>query len=445
MINKVLNTQFNNTNIMNKKLFTIFMAFAAMNINAQLVVDSLGRVGIGTETPNSTLAVGYSGNEDAAIYCSPRDNQIKGLRIMGVRYNTTPIHGAYISTRNHDGNCYGIQSFATGNNDMNSSRQAIGLSGHAGRARTAVGVFGGKCMGTSLYSSYAGIFGTDSGINPTFKYGIYDFSGIYAGYFRGKVRVTTGIYATLLSPTPDASTSGRSGETILSDRNESVTDKLSQVQTLQFLRYNPSITTEAKKISTLELTDEEIEKLSPEELEALEESTNEELGQSLSPIQYGLDAEQLKAVYPELVYEDKNGNVSINYVEMVPLLVQSINELSTKLAELEGNSAKKVKAKAETTGIEDNVSEIDMVRMDQNKPNPFSESTVITLNIPEKTQTASIFIYDMSGKQMQSLPVTERGETDITVYARNLAAGMYIYTLVVDGKVAVTRRMIVEE
>ena len=243
----------------------------------------------------------------------------------------------------------------------------------------------------------------------------------------------------------DASTSGRSGETILSDRNESVTDKLSQVQTLQFLRYNPSITTEAKKISTLELTDEEIEKLSPEELEALEESTNEELGQSLSPIQYGLDAEQLKAVYPELVYEDKNGNVSINYVEMVPLLVQSINELSTKLAELEGNSAKKVKAKAETTGIEDNVSEIDMVRMDQNKPNPFSESTVITLNIPEKTQTASIFIYDMSGKQMQSLPDTERGETDITVYARNLAAGMYIYTLVVDGKVAVTRRMIVEE
>ena len=165
----------------------------------------------------------------------------------------------------------------------------------------------------------------------------------------------------------------------------------------------------------------------------------------LSSIQYGLAADQLKAVYPELVYEDENGNVSINYVEMVPLLVQSINELSAKVAELEGNSAKKAKAKAETTGIEDNVSDVDMVRMDQNKPNPFSESTVITLNIPSEAQTASIFIYDMSGKQVQSLPVTERGETDITVYARDLTAGMYIYTLVVDGKVEVTRRMIVEE
>ena len=49
----------------------------------------------------------------------------------------------------------------------------------------------------------------------------------------------------------------------------------------------------------------------------------------------------------------------------------------------------------------------------------------------------------MSGKQIQSLPVMERGETNITVYANDLAAGMYIYTLVVDGKVSVTRRMIV--
>ena len=151
----------------------------------------------------------------------------------------------------------------------------------------------------------------------------------------------------------------------------------------------------------------------------------------------------MKAVYPELVYEDDNGNVSINYVEMVPLLVQSIKELKNELAELKGTSARK--AKAGTTSIEDNVSNVDMVRMDQNNPNPFSESTVITLNIPEQTQKASIFIYDMSGKQVQNIAVSERGETNITVYASDLSAGMYIYTLVVDGKVVVTRRMIVSE
>ncbi len=51
----------------------------------------------------------------------------------------------------------------------------------------------------------------------------------------------------------------------------------------------------------------------------------------LSPIQYGLDPAQLREVYPELVYEDEEGNISINYVEMVPLLVQSINELTQRI------------------------------------------------------------------------------------------------------------------
>ena len=431
---------------MNKKLFTIFMAFAVMNINAQLVVDSLGHVGIGTETSKSKLSVGTAGYEDATLSCWLGNDKESGVRIGGFSYNSSTVYGSYINMVSREGNCYGERSMALGKNDMNSTQRAIGLSGHAGRAKTSIGVFGGKCLGVLSYSSYAGIFGTDTGIYPSFEYGSSDFSGIYAGFFQGKVRVTNGIYANVLSPTPSTSTSGKSGETILSDRNESVTDKLSQVQTLQFLRYNPSITTEAKKVPTLELTDEEIGNLSPEELDALEESTSEQEEQSLSPIQYGLDVEQLKAVYPELVYEDANGNVSINYVEMVPLLVQSINELSKKIAELEGASVKKAKASLSVaTGIEDNVSEFDMVRMDQNKPNPFSESTVIALNIPEKAQAASIFIYDMSGKLVQSLPVTERGETDITVYARDLTAGMYIYTLVVDGKVSVTRRMIVEE
>ena len=167
----------------------------------------------------------------------------------------------------------------------------------------------------------------------------------------------------------------------------------------------------------------------------------------LSPIQYGLDPAQLREVYPELVYGDEEGNISINYVEMVPLLVQSINELTQRIDELEngGTSSKRVKKKTETTGIEETASEVDMVRMDQNKPNPFSESTVITLNIPKDTQTANIFIYDMSGKQVKAIPVDERGETNITVYASELSAGMYIYTLVVEGKVAVTRKMIVSE
>ena len=426
---------------MKKILFTLAMAFAVTNINAQLVVDSLGRVGIGTETPSSLLSIGGSGSEDDVMHCTVIGKS-RGIYISGLTRNTTPIYGFYLNVGNMNGDCYGIRSMARGNNDMSSSQCAIGMSGLAYRANNSIGVLGGKCPGTSSYEKYAGVYGTDTGSSPIFRYGIYDFSDIYAGYFRGKVRVTNGIYATVLSPTASASPSDQNGTTTLEERGENVTDKLSRVQAVQFLRYNPAKETSAAKAN---FADIDIDSLTPEELDALEEDIDEEPEQYLSPIQYGLDADQFKAVYPELVYEDANGNVSINYVEMVPLLVQSINELSAKVAELEGTAPKKVKTKAATAAIEDNVSDIDMVRMDQNKPNPFSESTVITLNIPTEAQTTSIFIYDMSGKQVQSLPISERGETNITVYAGDLAAGMYIYTLVVDGKVSVTRRMIVEQ
>ena len=423
---------------MKKIIVAMALAFAATNINAQLVVDSLGRVGIGTETPRSLLSVGTYSDEDAAIWCDLHGKTC-GIKISSTFSNSNTTYGGYFSLRNHSGHCYGGRSTATGDNNMSSYQHAIGMSGEAGRAQTAIGVLGRKSVFPSSYVKFAGIYGSDGAANPSFQVGSYDYSDIYAGYFKGKVRVTNGIYATVLSPSASPLPSGQNGATILSDRGESVTDKLSQVQALQFLRYDPTQEVNTSKTS---LDDIDIDNISQEELDSLAEAMGDiESERYLSPVQYGLDADQLKEVYPELVYEDANGNVSINYVEMVPLLVQCINELSAKVAELEGTSPRK--AKAQPTAIEETVSDVDMVRMDQNNPNPFSESTVITLNIPSNAQVSTIFIYDMSGKQVQSLPVSERGETNITVYAADLSAGMYIYTLVVDGKVAVTRRMIV--
>ena len=417
---------------MKKIIISVILAAAATNINAQLVVDSLGRVGIGTETPKSTLSVGTNTNEDATILCKTNGEEY-GIYSMNYT-NDNNSTGVYSHVKNNLGHCFGMESYAAGNY-TNTYQYAVGVVGLAGIAQFGVGVWGAPKNGVTLAPNYAGVYGSETTSNyPSFA----NYLGTYAGFFKGKVRVTNGIYATVLSPSASASPSGQSGTTILSDRDDSVTDKLSQVQALQFLRYDPAEETQTRTNPD----DVDLGNMSQEENNYLSATMGDvEPERYLSPIQYGLDADQLKEVYPELVYEDANGNVSINYVEMIPLLVQSINELSAKVAELEGISPQK--AKAQPTAIEETVADIDMVRMDQNKPNPFSESTVITLNIPSNAQVANIFIYDMSGKQVQSLPVSERGETNITVYAANLTAGMYIYTLVVDGKVSVTRRMIV--
>lgn len=433
---------------MKKILIMMSLAVASVNINAQLLVDSLGRVGVATTySPKSMLSVGTNGSEDAAIRCSAITKRY-GLYLLDFANYSDHVTGAYLNVYNASGNAYGGKYMARGLSGSGNSQYAIGLAGYSNNAYTGAGLMGSPSSGSGDFTNFAGIYGSEVAGNPDFSYR----PGKYAGFFNGMVCVTNGVVASILTPVTSTTSGIQKVSAVMYDGNESVSDKLSQVQTLQYLRYDPSGESVNKNTHSVTTTDAyiDIDNMSQEELEALgetalEETADAEPEQHLSPIQYGLDAEQLKAVYPELVYEDANGNVSINYVEMVPLLVQSIKELSAKVAALEGTSTKKAKAKTETTAIEDNVSDVDMVRMDQNKPNPFSESTVISLNIPEQMQKASIFIYDMSGKQVQNISVTERGETNITVYARDLTAGMYIYTLVVDGKVSVTRRMIVSE
>ena len=52
-----------------KKILLSIALLATLNTNAQLVVDSLGRVGVGTESPMSKLSIGYDGDTASTVYC----------------------------------------------------------------------------------------------------------------------------------------------------------------------------------------------------------------------------------------------------------------------------------------------------------------------------------------------------------------------------------------
>jgi len=51
--------------------------------------------------------------------------------------------------------------------------------------------------------------------------------------------------------------------------------------------------------------------------------------------QIGLLAQELKKVYPQLVKENANGELSVNYSGMVPVLLEAIKELQQRVAQLE--------------------------------------------------------------------------------------------------------------
>ncbi len=233
-----------------------------------------------------------------------------------------------------------------------------------------------------------------------------------------------------------------------SEEDESISDKLLSVQTTQFIHEEDVLqyasaeshmpTSSSEDIDIADMGDDAID-------EFFEKQERERAIVCKKAVKhYGLDGAQLKAVFPELVDEDSQGNYRINYSEMVPLLLQSIRELSARVEELEGKKSGGVqKLNAKATSIESEGESTDIVRMSQNKPNPFSESSVITLCVPEDTKQAAIYVYDLSGKLVKSIPVDKRGETDITLYASDLQEGMFVYSLVTDGTVAATRRMMV--
>ena len=436
-------------------LFLFAISVCITTVRSQLQVNYSGTVGVGVtdeilefddadsiQSPLSVCTAGWL-NATASIESTDRY-----YTIYSENYKTGSADGIglYSKCSVRNGKSQGVFGLATANSST--SNTAIGVRGVTYGGQNSVGVYGGSYFFDAESNNFAGVFGTTSSGFPYFQY-----SGVYAGYFDGTVRATGPMYAQAFY-TPSANPTGGSNnektQVSLIGEEENVTDKLRNVSSFELQHKEQATATKQSNPADEFLKGRNIHDLTKYELHQLDSicmNTPAPKTDPLSSVNYGLDAAQLKAVFPKLVQQDKDGNYSINYVEMVPLLVKGINEMSAKIETLEqqlGVQSQARKAKSTTAGIEETPNEIDMVRMDQNKPNPFSESSVIGLNIPEKTQKANIFIYDLSGKQIQNVPVAERGETNITVYASDLSAGMYIYTLVVDGKVFVTRRMIVE-
>ena len=166
---------------------------------------------------------------------------------------------------------------------------------------------------------------------------------------------------------------------------------------------------------------------------------------------YALLVEEIEEVYPDLVYTTDDGEKVINYVEMIPLLVESIKELKAQITELQGNKigSRMMSSKSnnnqnvnETTDISEQEAYSDVPSLSQNNPNPFANATSIKMTIPQSAATALLCIYDMSGKQISQKTISDRGEVTYSFMSEGLDAGMYLYSLIIDGKLINTCRMI---
>jgi hypothetical protein len=79
--------------------------------------------------------------------------------------------------------------------------------------------------------------------------------------------------------------------------------------------------------------------------------------------------------------------------------------------------------------------------LQNNYPNPFNQSTVITYSIPVQT-AVKLIIYDLQGKQVATLVdnFQESGTYSVPFNARSLSSGVYLYKLD-SGSEVITKKM----
>ena len=388
-----------------KHLFiALFLLFAAVTANAQLKVTNTGNVYIQRDsvTGQSSLSVGSMPGMTGCYYDTLR---------IGIR-------------------AYGYNTASTGN--------AIGVFSEAGQAYNNTYRFSAGVWGTSRGAYQSSVEGMNYGVvgtlhNGSLGAGIYGtncdnaFFGLsdsFAGYFYGPVHVVGGVFATAGFAQPSDIRLKRDVVPVR-DTESANGSTLDNLLSLEVLNYR------------LEL---------PEKARVLTDSTQtgeDPNAKYASMRHYGVSAQELQKLFPDLVHEGSDGYLSVNYVEIVPLLIRSLQELKQQVDELKGGNARQTRAEQsmsdtfQFSGTTGNI-------LYQNTPNPFREQTTIRFHLADDARDASICIFDMTGKMLRKLPVTT-GMESVTVNGWELGEGLFLYSLIVNGQEIDTKRMMLSK
>jgi hypothetical protein len=160
---------------------------------------------------------------------------------------------------------------------------------------------------------------------------------------------------------------------------------------------------------------------------------------------YGFLAEEVREIFPDLVYEDDStGMLSLDYNGLIPVLVSSVQE-QQKLIEAQQAQINELKSLLKSSSTPRSPTAIDEIEVSdpvlyQNAPNPFTEQTEICYRLPANAATAEIRIFDLNGKLTKKYPADRSGIT--LIKGSDLKAGQYVYSLVVDGNLVDSKKMV---
>lgn len=164
--------------------------------------------------------------------------------------------------------------------------------------------------------------------------------------------------------------------------------------------------------------------------------------------QMGLIAQEVELIVPEVVQTNEKGLKGIAYQNLISLLIEGMKEQQQQIITLQQQinqccpkDSTKLRIRNEDTG-NTAIPKQGTSYLLQNRPNPFSEQTIIEYFIAENVTDAALMIFDLNGKLMITEPIKTTGKGSVTINGSKLSPGMYYYSLVIKGEEIETKKMI---
>lgn len=384
---------------------------------------------------NYSLYTNSSGTDNIAggyhaLYSNTTGNYNTSFGSYSMNANVT---GGYNTAEGY----YALADNTTGSRNNASGFRALD-NNTSGSYNTAQGAYALNYLGTGNYNSAVGYYA-----GPT----IVDLSNTTA---IGYLAVPTASNQVRIGNTSVNSIGGQVEWTAFSDGRfkKDIKEDVSGLEFINHLRPVSYVVDKAGVNRFLHVTDS---------------ASSQAETKSIPMRQTGFIAQEVEALVKKTGYvfsgvdapKNENDPYGIRYAAFVVPLVKAVQELTAKIEEQEKKAAEQEQKLMEQdlkieylsnqldskSGIKTSSSAVLL----QNNPNPFTAETEIKMTLPENVGHATITIYNLEGKQMKSIRVNDRGEVKVKLLGNELSAGMYLYSLIADGKVVDTKRMILTQ
>lgn len=405
--------------------------------SAQLTITTDGNVGVGVDNPLSKFSVNSIGATNVTSYIKNTSSTSGsvGLRSTattpapsGISAVFTAIDGSIISGCGNAIGVYG-QSY---NPSVTSSGRALGVFGVAGNATNGwnYGLFG-SLTGTNNGAAVYGVTGSTDQENT---------EGKFAGYFKGQVYVSNFLSVCRKTASYPIDVTGQiRAQNVLVTSDERLKENIASLEEniVYKLRQLKGVTYQLKQTQKTDLA-----KVGGNDTT---KQTNEVSSQDLvdkSKRHVGFLAQDVQKVYPDLVYADNEGLLSVDYIAFIPMIIEALKK-QEELISSQAQEISALKICLENLGTKTTVENLSKSVLYQNAPNPFNTSTMIKYFLDENAKNAAIGIYNVKGTVVAYKKIEAKsGDGEITIEKSELTPGIYTYILIVNDLELDSKRMV---